>query len=501
VLVSIENKAGTTVLSKYDYSTVNGGVNNLGQRMGVATTFNLGVGRLSNPGATSWDYDSLGQLTSADAPDTAADRAYQYDTIGNRLFAEKEGTQIPASRGLNTTGYTPDALNQYDAITPYDANGIAGTPVVPVFDDDGNMTNGPIPTSPTANRTLVWDGENRLIEVTNGSTSLVKHTYDALSRRIATVVDPDDTAVTTLYVYDGWNCIAEYTGATPAISKKYLWGLDLSGSLQGAGGVGGLLVATLGSIPYYPTYDGNGNISEYLTISGYVIAHYEYDPFGNITLSSGVRKAHFAHRFSTKQLDLTTGLYYYGYRWYDPLTGRWPSRDPIGEEGGVNLYGFTGNDGINLWDVLGRNMVRPVEKVLIALYRVVLKIEYKCVCDDSDGEVTPQDRAECEKDGFQMVILNRKELGQPGQLVGGEVQTLMMEALKLAMEKADQDCTGRCLVGFDVVEEYDAKLYNIMRRTASSYDQQRMWVPAVPDYNPGGFPGDAYSIDGLEPKF
>jgi hypothetical protein len=42
----------------------------------------------------------------------------------------------------------------------------------------------------------------------------------------------------------------------------------------------------------------------------------------------------------------------YGYRYYDPLTGRWPSRDPIGEKGGVNLYGFLGNDGINWWDYL-----------------------------------------------------------------------------------------------------------------------------------------------------
>jgi hypothetical protein len=45
----------------------------------------------------------------------------------------------------------------------------------------------------------------------------------------------------------------------------------------------------------------------------------------------------------------------YGYRWYDPLTGRWPSRDPIEEEGGINLYGFVGNDGIDKWDVLGNH--------------------------------------------------------------------------------------------------------------------------------------------------
>ena len=44
---------------------------------------------------------------------------------------------------------------------------------------------------------------------------------------------------------------------------------------------------------------------------------------------------------------------YYGYRYYDPVTGRWPSRDPIGERGGMNLYGFVNNDGVNKWDNLG----------------------------------------------------------------------------------------------------------------------------------------------------
>ncbi len=44
---------------------------------------------------------------------------------------------------------------------------------------------------------------------------------------------------------------------------------------------------------------------------------------------------------------------YYGYRFYDPETGRWPSRDPIEEEGGVNLYNFVGNDEVNKWDMLG----------------------------------------------------------------------------------------------------------------------------------------------------
>ena len=48
-----------------------------------------------------------------------------------------------------------------------------------------------------------------------------------------------------------------------------------------------------------------------------------------------------------------SGLVLTLYRAYDPVTGRWPSRDPIQERGGVNLYGFVGNDGVNSWDVLG----------------------------------------------------------------------------------------------------------------------------------------------------
>ena len=107
------------------------------------------------------------------------------------------------------------------------------------------------------------------------------------------------------------------------------------------------------SATFYPTYDGNGNVSEYVNQSGTKAAHFEYDPFGNLTVDSEGNAEDFPYRFSTKPQDLTTGLYYYGYRYYDPLTGRWPSRDPIEERGGINLYAFVGNDGINKWDLLG----------------------------------------------------------------------------------------------------------------------------------------------------
>ena len=132
--------------------------------------------------------------------------------------------------------------------------------------------------------------------------------------------------------------------------------MDLSGTMQGAGGVGGLLLITDHSAlatSYFPTFDGNGNVSEYLNSTGAIVAHYEYDPFGKTTVATGAKAQDFTHRFSTKPLDAETGLYYYGYRFYDPATGRWPSRDPIEEQGGVNLYGMVENDSVNWVDHLG----------------------------------------------------------------------------------------------------------------------------------------------------
>ena len=58
-------------------------------------------------------------------------------------------------------------------------------------------------------------------------------------------------------------------------------------------------------------------------------------------------------QFSTKQYDEKTGLSYYGYRFYNPALRRWLTRDPIGERGGINLYGFVGNNPVNWIDPFG----------------------------------------------------------------------------------------------------------------------------------------------------
>ena len=110
---------------------------------------------------------------------------------------------------------------------------------------------------------------------------------------------------------------------------------------------------------YIPLYDANGNITEYVNTNGVVVARYDYDAFGRTVSMYGTMANDFKYRFSTKYFDDETGFYYYGYRYYGPEWGRWISRDPIEEEGGFNLYGFCGNDGVNKWDMLGLSSSPP----------------------------------------------------------------------------------------------------------------------------------------------
>ena len=132
--------------------------------------------------------------------------------------------------------------------------------------------------------------------------------------------------------------------------RTYVWGLDLSERMDGAGGVGGLLWMTLhtgsGSAAgtHFAAYDGNGNVVALSAASdGSETARYEYGPFGEQIRVTGPAAALNPFRFSTKRTENTTDLVLYEFRAYVPSLGRWVSRDPISEGGGVNVYGFVYN--------------------------------------------------------------------------------------------------------------------------------------------------------------
>src|SRR5262249_5315321 len=140
-------------------------------------------------------------------------------------------------------------------------------------------------------------------------------------------------------------------------------GADLSHSLQGAGGIGGLLALTddlllnLGSSAtsahtYYHA-DGNGNVTALIDTNHFVVSRYIYDPYGK-TLSKGGTVADVnRYRFSSKPIHANSGMYDYLYRWYMPEQQRWLTRDPIAEFGGWNLYRFANHSPIYFVDRYG----------------------------------------------------------------------------------------------------------------------------------------------------
>lgn len=282
------------------------------------------------------------------------------------------------------------------------------------YDADGNLTAD-------GRWIYEWDAENRLVKMTESRTSGLAEaaplelgfTYDYQGRRIQKIVreqvGPGWASVSdTRFVYYGWNLIAELDDAG-GLLKSYLWGMDIA-EMQGrnpygaapgqtAGGVGGLLAVTdhVSDETWYPGYDGNGNT---VTLANpnpdggggpsWSANLYEYDTFGNLVRATGSAVELNPFLFSTKYLDFETGLYNYGYRYYSPSMGRWLNRDPIEENGGVNLYAFVQNDPVNFVDLLGLEIISAKADFHYSAYfrympwgvradaKGVLKVEASC---------------------------------------------------------------------------------------------------------------------------
>jgi RHS repeat-associated protein len=359
-------------------------------------------------------YDSLGQVTNGckyfpnGAPVPGQQFDYAFDTIGNRTQTWSVGNTN--GTGLFQANYTNNLLNQItgrgvppfvdvtgasiltntvtvngqtayrnqeyyrQALTVNNTNSALWTnitvsggqtvtghvyvpqqPEVFQYDPDGNLTND-------GRWAYSWDAENRLIGMTVntnvGPQYQLTFAYDPKGRRIQKLVTTGGVPTyTNNFLYDGWNLVAE-TGPNNSLIRTYVWGTDLSGSPQGAGGVGGLLLVTfhssLATTNAFVAFDGNGNVTALINAAdGTLLANYDYGPFGEpIRLTGPLAKAN-PFRFSTKYQDDESDLLYYGRRYYKPSTGTWLSRDPIQEMGGLNLYCFVGNKTLSRVDKLG----------------------------------------------------------------------------------------------------------------------------------------------------
>ena len=305
------------------------------------------------------NYDNIGQLTWADSTVANEYRGYLYDAAWN------------LNKRTNNAGVTTFGVDVKNQLT----NGPGATFV---YDSNGNLSS-----SESGNRNFSYDAENQLsaIEVIVQGLRW-EFVYDGrgrLRKQINLSWNGSSWSVTgeTRYVYDGMRVIQDRDSSnTPTVS--YTRGSDLSGSLEGAGGIGGLLARSHGysggnwSTHNYYHADGGGNITMLIDASQVTVASYRYDPFGNTVSSSGTLASTNVFRFSSKAIHAFTGIYYYGYRFYDPNLQRWPNRDPVGDEASFasmlipheeygpvelwdrpNIYGFVYNNPVVWIDAYG----------------------------------------------------------------------------------------------------------------------------------------------------
>ncbi|HOW97389.1 MAG TPA: RHS repeat-associated core domain-containing protein [Kiritimatiellia bacterium] len=383
------------VLASYAYT-----LNNADERTRVA----IGAGTPSSR-TIDYAYDPIGQLIGADSDQPGHSFAYSYDPAGNPVQQDNNGFVLtnvfndlnqnvtslwsgavavlgtanltngqisvqggPASTradGLGGLIYAAtnlpvsDGTNTYTALLS-DPFGRVSTSAVSViarnrgygYDANGNMTND-------GQLAYTWDDADRLIEVGRvGSNAppLMTCRYDGLGRRreriLSAVAGGGDPGSTNRYAYNRWLVVAVLDGSD-LVLETYTHGPDLSGTLGGAGGIGGILTdfRPLTSDLRHFHFDGNGNVIACTDTNQTIVASLEYGPFGTLLTRSGSFTPRY--RFSSKEWDDPVGLYCYTYRFYSPALGRWLSRDPVGEHGGINVFTFTMNSPHSKLDPFG----------------------------------------------------------------------------------------------------------------------------------------------------
>jgi len=273
--------------------------------------------------------------------------AFDYDAIGNwkDYLRQSDGlTTLNQERRHNQDNQLIE-LNANASGLSYDANGNM-TACRP--DKDGDWSKG---------YTMVWDAWNRLVVVRNAQTSatVASYAYDGLTRRTTTTIG---STVRRFYYNDVWKCVEERLGSSSNPDRLYYWSTRTGHRdellRRDRATSGGAINETLWCLMDYfdPIAVVNG--------TGVVQERYSYTAFGLASMLTPAFAARAVSSFAWNFLfhgqfrDAETGWDNYGFRYYLPWLGRWTDRDPIQEEGGLNVYSWDGNSPINVVDLLGR---------------------------------------------------------------------------------------------------------------------------------------------------
>jgi RHS repeat-associated protein len=213
---------------------------------------------------------------------------------------------------------------------------VTGTAKTPAYDLNGNtLTDG-------AGKSYVWDAENRLTKIIYADNSSTEFQYNGISQRVRVIEKSSANAITSdkRYLWAGGNQPAEERDSSGAIVLKRYF--PQGEQIPAA-------AAPLNKLFY--TKDHLGNIRELTDSNGSLQIRYDYDIWGKRIKLSGTLDTEVGytghHHHAKSELILTW------FRAYDAEMGRWLSADPLGEVGGINLYGYVSGNPINSWDPLG----------------------------------------------------------------------------------------------------------------------------------------------------
>lgn len=321
-LTGIRHAAGTSIIAFANYSTFD----KTGNRTSKTTP----------NGSEQYSYDTIYRLTQAKTPNGTEN--FSYDTVGNRLTGP----------GAKDTAQLYNAGNQMTR----------GRQFGYTYDNNGNQAARSIPAATDRSWNLTWDFENRLTKMEKIKGTTEKQTfifkYDPQGRRIekdlTTIVDGVVKASTWTYVYDNDNIALEiYNDPTGTAEKTFYTHGPVTDEH--------LALERNGSYFYYHA-DGLGSVTALTDQNKAILQSYSYDSFGMVKSSTSFRNA---FTYTAREWDKETGLYYYRKRYYDPMEGRFVSKDPIGFRGGINLYGYVYNNPIILTDPYGEDALNGVK--------------------------------------------------------------------------------------------------------------------------------------------
>jgi RHS repeat-associated protein len=270
---------------------------------------------LPNGIAASYSYDSASELTGltyASGSTVLGNFAYGYDLARRRASSTGSfaRTNLP----------TPVSVSAYNASNQLTTWGTASL----FYDASGNMTSD-------GTHSYTWDARNHLVAIDNGSSATF--TYDPFGRRVSKTI----LGTTTTFLYDKINAVQEVIG-----------GSNTANSLMGRTDEVFQRTDSAGSRNFL--LDALGSAVALTDSTGAIQAQYTFDPFGSTTISGSSNTNTFA--YTGRELD-ATGLYFYRARYYSTAIQRFVSEDPLGFQGGINLYSYVGNNAVNFVDPSG----------------------------------------------------------------------------------------------------------------------------------------------------